>query len=328
MARMKCLSSFVLALLTVAHAQVKLGQTGFQFLSVAADARGGAMGSAMTAMRMNSSSLFFNPAGMARAEGVFDVTASQNNWIAEIKHNAYSAAIKLYGGRYGVLGFTLMSVDYGKVQGTMVWQNEKGYVDTETLHPLAFAAGLGYAKSLTDKFVVGGHVKYAGQQLGKSLRPIGDSLAIKKNLAFATAFDFGTLYRTGYKSLVFGMSVRNFSRETTFAKESFQLPLTFSLGLAMNLFDFWGGVMNKQALWISIDALHPRSYPEQLNVGFEYQFYETLILRSGYLFNSDEQTVSFGFGIHKYGVGIDYAFIPFGVFGNVQRITVRFSLAE
>ena len=43
----------------------KLAQTGFQFLSVVSDARGAAMGEAMTSLQTSSSSLFFNPAGMA-----------------------------------------------------------------------------------------------------------------------------------------------------------------------------------------------------------------------------------------------------------------------
>ena len=218
----------ILTFFSRSFAEEKLAQTGFQFLSVATDARAGAMGDAMTSLELGSASLYFNPAGLARMDGHFELLANQNRWIADITYNSFALSYNPAGGRYGVFGLSFVSVDYGEVEGTMVWANEQGYIDTEIMNPTAFSAGLGYAKSLTDKFSVGGQIKYAGQQLGKSMTTLGeDSLIVKKNLAFATAVDFGTLYRTGFKSLVFGMSVRNFSNEIKFEKEAFQLPLAF-----------------------------------------------------------------------------------------------------
>ena len=317
--------AIIIALSLNISAQDKLAQTGFQFLSVATDARGGAMGDAVTTLNLGSSSLFFNPAGMARMESRFDIGATQNNWIADIKHNSYSLAINPAGGRYGVFGMTFMSVDYGDIQGTMVWGNEQGYVDTEIFRPSAFAFGAGYAKTLTDKFAVGGQIKYAGQQLGKNMVPVGeDSLKVKKNLAFTTAYDFGTIYRTGFKSLKFGMSVRNFSQEIEYESESFLLPLTFRIGLSMDVFDFFE--LPQHNMLVTIDASHPRSYPEQLKVGAQYSFMDMFFGRIGYVGNSDENDLTYGFGIKKFGAAIDYAYTPFGVFDNVQRFTVRFSL--
>ena len=309
-----------------ALAQKKLAQTGFQFLSVATDARGGALANAMTTLEVGSSSLFFNPAGMARLGGFVDITATQNNWIADIVHNSYSLAFSPSGGRYGVFGFSATSVDYGQIEGTMVWGNEQGYMDTEIMEPTAFALGFGYAKALTDKFSVGGQVKYTGQQLGKSMVPVGeDSLTVKKNLAFATAVDFGTIYHTGFKSLTFGMSVRNFSNEIKFEKEGFQLPLTFRIGISMDMLDLVNG-LDAHGLIMSIDASHPRSYPEQLMVGLEYNWSRTLYIRAGYIGNADEKDMTFGFGVSKFGATFDYAYTPYGVFDNVQRFTVRFAL--
>ena len=317
-----------LVILASSHtfAEEKLAQTGFQFLSVATDARAGAMGDAMTSLELGSASLYFNPAGLARMDSRFELLANQNRWIADITYNSYALSYNPVGGRYGVFGLSFVSVDYGDVEGTMVWANERGYIDTEIMNPTAFCAGLGYAKSLTDKFSVGGQIKYAGQQLGKSMTTLGeDSLIVKKNLAFATAVDFGTLYRTGFKSLVFGMSVRNFSDEIKFEKEAFQLPLTFRLGLSMDLLDLLPEISG-QSLLLSVDASHPRSYPEQLMVGLQYGLGETLFLRLGYEGNHDENDISFGFGLSRFGLSFDYAYTPYGVFDNVQRMTLRFAL--
>ena len=316
----------ILLLVTGSFAEEKLAQTGFQFLSVATDARAGAMGDAMTSLELGSASLYFNPAGLARMDGRFELLANQNKWIADITYNSYAVSYNPAGGRYGVFGLSFVSVDYGDVEGTMVWANEQGYIDTEIMNPTAFSAGLGYAKSLTDKFAVGGQIKYAGQQLGKSMTTLGeDSLIVKKNLAFATAVDFGTLYRTGFKSLVFGMSVRNFSNEIKFEKEAFQLPLTFRLGLSMDLMDLLPDIPG-HSLLLSVDASHPRSYPEQLMVGLQYGLQETLFLRLGYEGNRDENDISFGFGLSRFGMSFDYAYTPYGVFDNVQRMTLRFAL--
>ncbi len=317
---------FILLIMNPLIAQDKLAQTGFQFLSVSPDGRGSALGDAMTTLEMGSSSLFFNPAGMARMNGMIDISATQNNWIADITHNAFSLAIKPAGGRYGVFGVTYRSVDYGKIQGTMVWGNEAGYIDTEIFKPTAYSAGLGYAKTLTDKFSVGGQIKYTGQQLGKSVVPVGeDSLKTKRNVTQATAFDFGTIYKTGFKSLAFGMSVRNFSQEIKFEKEDFQLPLTFCIGISFDLLDLVNGFEN-QGLLMSVDAVHPRSHPEQLKLGFEYNLASMFFVRAGYISNSDEDNLTYGFGLRQFGLAVDYAYTPFGVFDNVQRFTLRFSL--
>ena len=61
----------------------KLAQTGMKFLSFSPDARAAALGDAITAKSGGASSLFYNPAGMARVEGM-NVSFGQTQWIAEI----------------------------------------------------------------------------------------------------------------------------------------------------------------------------------------------------------------------------------------------------
>jgi hypothetical protein len=48
--------------------------------------------------------------------------------------------------------------------------------------------------------------------------------------------------------------------------------------------------------------------------------------RGGYRTNNDEDDFSFGFGISKFGLTIDYASTPFTNIGTAQRITVKFAL--
>lgn len=308
--------------------QVKLAQSGAQFLGVESDARAAALGGAVVTVEIGSAALCFNPAGMARMATHVDIAASRNQWIAGIVYNALSAAVPISKGELGVIGVSLVSVDYGEIQGTIVWPNDQGYLDTEIMHPTAFSAGIGYARALTDKFAVGGQVKYVGLNYGKSIYPddAGAPDTVKKNLQFATAFDFGTIYKTGWKTLAFGMSVRNFSNEIKFEEEGFQLPLTFAIGISMDLFQLWSHHPRSQSLLVAVDAAHYRSHAEQLLIGVEYKPLPVFALRLGYRSGEDEQAFSYGLGIEKMGLSLDYTYTPFGVWDAVQRISVRFAL--
>jgi hypothetical protein len=229
-------------------------------------------------------------------------------------------------GSYGVFALSLQSVNYGDLQGTMRWDNEPGYVETEIFSPSALAVGFGYAKSLTDRFSVGGQIKFTNQYLGNSVIPEGEEFTKKKNLADVIAFDFGTLLNTGYKSLAFGMSIRNYAREVRYETEGFQLPLLFSLGVSMDLIDFTTISKDQHSIVFAIDATHPRDHSEQLKLGVNYTLMQFLSVRAGYTTNNDEDGLTLGLGLSQYGVTIDYAYAPFGVFGDVQRITGRFAL--
>jgi elongation factor P hydroxylase len=317
---------------------LKLAQTGFQFLTVVSDARAAAMGNAVNSLSLGSSSLFFNPAGLAEMPVMVDVSASDNRWIAGIHHMTVSLAFSPWKGRYGVLGFTAQGVDYGdKFFGTVVVPeavNENGYIDTGDIKPSALAIGVGYAKALNDRFSVGGQVRLVRQDFGDLYVPITDSTqTLTRFKKTPLAFDFGTLFKTGFKSITFGMSVRNFSHEVKYIRESFELPLVFTLGIHADLMDWIQNGDSKQSAILSIDAKHDRSHPEQVCIGIDYRLMNTLSFRIGYIPRSkvsgdtyvDENSMSYGIGLCFAGLSVDYAYAPFGVFDSVQRVTVRIS---
>ncbi|MBN1780606.1 PorV/PorQ family protein [bacterium] len=311
----------------------KLAQTGFQFLSVISDARAAGLAGAVNSLDMGSSALFFNPAAMAHMTTMLDISASRNDWIADIGHNTFSLAFNPdpAGGKWGVLGISVQDVDYGEVEATIWSGNTDGYRDIDPITPEARAIGVGYAKALSTQFSVGGQVRWVTQNLGSSYLPSaeyevdGDTITIENDLS-PMSFDFGTLFKTGYKSLIFGMSVRHFSKEIEYAEEGFQLPLVFTIGASMNLLDFIQPEGGMQSLLLSVDATHYRSHPEQVIVGLDYTLMNMLSLRCGYVTNNDEDNVSFGVGVTQYGLQLDYAYTPFGVFDKVQRMTARFSM--
>lgn len=306
----------------------KLAQSGMEFLNVKADARAMAMAGAATALEMGSGSLFFNPAGMANMNSTLDLVISRNQWIVDIEHHSLSLAMQPLGKDYGTLGFTLQHVDYGELQWTMVDKaTDKGYTDLGIFSPFALAIGVGYAKALTDRFSVGGQIHWVRQKLGENILPVGEAgRDTVKNEVTPLSFDFGTLFKTGIKSLTFGMSVRNFSKEIRFYREGFQLPLTFTMGISMDVMDFIPNKGFDQSLVVSFDAVHHRSHPEQVMIGIDYTLLKKLSLRGGYISANDEDSFSFGIGLQFANIGVDYAYTPFGIFDSVQRFTARISM--
>ncbi len=311
--------------------QVKLAQTGLKFLSVGADARASGLGDAITALEGNSTSMFYNPSGMARQNSFVDISFSNTKWIADIDYMHASISVAPEEGLYGVFGVSIASVDYGEFKRTIRGNTEE-YIDLGTFSPTAIAVGLGYAKALSDKFSVGGNIKYVYQDLGS-----GHVVAINTSGGYDTqsfdinvmSFDFGVLYKTGFKSLTFGMSLRNFSQEIEYIEESFQLPLTFKIGLSMNMLDIMELEKDEHSFLVSVDASHPRDYKEQLHIGGEYTFMNILSLRAGYVSPTDEQGINFGAGLKHsfvgFNFGVDYSYLDFGVFDNVNRFSINIS---
>ena len=229
-----------------------------------------------------------------------DVFVSRTEWIADISYNAVGLVKNMEN--MGNIGFSFISCNYGDVMGTRVSATDKGYVDTGMLDVGAFAVGLTYARSWTDKFTMGGQVKYASQRLGANL--LGDG-SISANKVSCTAYDFGTIFYPGYKSFRLGMNIRNFSEQLTYQDTAFQLPLTFVISFAMDVLDFMGEEPHEKSLLIAFDAIHPRDYTERIHLGAEYWYNNMFAVRAGYKFNYDEEGFSAGFGLNRNIAGVD-----------------------
>ena len=92
---------FLITMPAFAGGVKKIAQTGMKWLSIPVGARATALGGAYTAMVNDASSVFWNPAGMAQAEGRH-IFLSQNKWIADITVNA--GAVVYNANSWGVFG--------------------------------------------------------------------------------------------------------------------------------------------------------------------------------------------------------------------------------
>jgi len=304
----------------------KVGQTGLQFLKADMSARSAGMGGAFIMVGNDANAMFYNPAGLAMMQTGFDAFGTMTQWIAGITYTAVGVAKSV--GSIGHFGLTFISADYGDIVGTRVAATEAGYELTGNVDVSALAVGAVYAREISSKFFMGGQVRYASQHLGSSILEAGG--AEVENKVGGLSYEFGSIFYPGLvSSLRLGMSIRNFSPQFKYEQEGFQLPLTFTIGVAADALEFLGMGGGSHSLLVAVDALHPRDYTERVHLGLEYWFMDMVALRGGYKFNYDEESFTFGGGI-KYGVGgiglkIDGAYSAFGVFDNVTRFTVGVS---
>ncbi|MBN2031213.1 PorV/PorQ family protein [bacterium] len=315
-----------IALIMPAHAVMKkLAQTGMKFLDMDVVPRAMGMGGSYMMVGDDATALFYNPAGIAYTGNSVDVFASQTQWVANISYMAGGVLKNM--GNLGTFGVSIVYADYGNdIQGTRITSTEKGYEDTEMLDVGAYAVGVAYGRQLTNKFSIGGQVHYAAQKLGNSVVSSGE--AAKENKVSGLTFDFGTIFYPGFKSLRVGMSIRNYSANFEYEEEEFQAPLTFAIGAAMDVLDLMGE--HENALLLSVDAIHPRDYTEQLNIGAEFLLMDMFAIRAGYKYNYDEEGLTLGAGLNYtlsgLSVRIDYAYTPIVSFDTVNRFSIGIGL--
>lgn len=308
-----------------------LGTAGAQFLQIPVGARAAGMGGAVAASINDASSLFWNPSGIVNIDHA-DIHFTNINWFDMFDLNAMAAVYNLEG--FGSLGVSFTSFGTGKIEITTEKQpNGTGrYYDAQDI-----AAGLTYARRLTDRFNAGITVKYVYQR-------------IWNETAGGIAFDIGTQYTLDFNNFTIAMSMTNFGADLRFdgpdlnvtltrdpnlplsrlapgrlQTEDYPLPLHFQVGVAMDVYQ--NEFMKFRA---GIDVAHPNDNNERIHLGGEFSFFDRIFLRGGYKYNYDVEKYSFGAGANLPAgdtwLKFDYSYSVYDILPDVQRISlgVRF----
>ncbi len=299
-------------LLFLAVPMLLLASTGFAPLRIAVGPRVVAMGEAAAGYIDDASALFYNPAGLANVP-TYSALFAHNQWLLDMNHEYVAGA---YCSK-GLGGFGL-AFDYwgsGSIQGI----NIRG----ETLPGYVFSAAdwslnLGYARSFSD-FSVGLGLEFIHDQ--------HESLSTS-----AMAFDAGAMYKTPLEGLQAGISVANIGTRGKLYQESYGLPLQARLGARYDQGIIGAAadvIFSGEGLGTQTDSSvgAVTSPPLGVAAGVECRPVDILALRVGYRTGSDYDGFSglrAGLGLMWHGIGIDYAYAPYGKLGASHRIAISY----
>lgn len=296
----------------------KRGQASMTFLLINPSPRAAGM-VASSMLEGEAGALFQNPAGIANISKQIDVMFAQTQWIGDITQNAVAVAYRAEG--VGVFGLSWVSMDHGDIFRTTINKDpfSKGFNEIGQVETDEGVIGVAYAREITNKFSVGGQVKQVRQTL-------------QDTRADGIAFDLGLVYRTGYKNSRLTMSIRNFSKEVQYIKQSHQMPLSFKVGLSVDALAVVApGLSESNSLFVLSEVSHPRDSPEKVDIGLEYWFQEMIALRFGTGINYDENDLGLGLGL-KFSqmemgdLRLDYAYTGYGdILGGVHRFAIGVS---
>ncbi|RKY51722.1 MAG: hypothetical protein DRP86_00330 [Candidatus Neomarinimicrobiota bacterium] len=315
------LTVFLIVILLIGNplmaAQSKVATTAAQFLGIGQGARALATGGAFSAVADDPSALYWNVAGAANLEKN-GLLFSHTNWFADISYQYFAFTYKL--GYSGTFGLSSTYLNYGSMERTTI-ENQEG--DGTKFESYDFVVNLHYAMQMSDKFSIGGTVKYIAQK-------------IDIQQASGVAFDLGTLYKLDFKETQIGMSFSNFGTKmqmdgkglyvnhdiddsydsnpevnAVLLTDKYNLPVFFRAGVSMTVLD-----KDPFKVRIAADALYPNDNTPSLNLGAEFSFLERFYVRGGYkdLAQKDNESgLTFGGGVRLfYGtqgeVLIDYAY--------------------
>lgn len=314
----------------------KVGTSSAVFLGIDIGARASAMGGAFVAMADDISALYWNPAGISRLKKM-QASFMHAKLIADTDFNWGAMVIPLY--RYGSIGFSVTSLSHDDMKVRTIEKPEGtgAYFNAGDL-----SIGANYAVNLTDRFSIG----FSGRYIRSQIYNVSSS---------SFGCDVGTLFITGYRGLRIGAAISNFGPKMRMSGRnlyllvdpasdkygsndrivselqtgSFNLPLAFRAGVAMNVLN-----TENSKLTASLEAYNPSDNTESVNVGMEYMLANIASLRLGYnsLFNEySEMGLTGGGGVNisvadGSVIRLDYSYSDMGRLNNVQRFSIMIEL--
>lgn len=334
MKKIFCISLLLIIILVSLPATAKmkkLGQAGMSFLTVGGSARATGMGEAFNFAKNDLASVFYNPAGLASIQNrafYFNYT----DWIADM--SVTNAALAWNTGKFGVFAVHTQLMNYGDFNGTTISTSDpRGYADIDVGDVSGMSLGLGYGYQMTDKFALGGNIKYVNQKLGANDTYVGGVIngTGKQNKIGSMAYDFGTSYDTGLKSITLSMCIRNYASQQLYENEEFMIPQTYKIGISANLFELLPLSLGKDhSAIVALEGVDPADRPEYMNYGLEYTFVEKVSLRGGWSTQRREDGIGglcLGGGVKLGSAGtngrLDVSYCDFGsALGSVMRVSI------
>lgn len=324
----------------------RVGTRGANFLEIGVGARGQGMGGGYTAIAEGVTAMYWNPAGIADIEGpaaAFTITKLYGD--LGIDHTFAGAVLPV--GNAGAFGIAITSLTSGDILRTTEAFPEGGDPTVgRTFAYTATAAGLYYARRLTDRLDLGLGVKYASE-------------GIDNARANYVGLDIGTKFRTGLYGTHIAASLANIGTSgryrgaaiesfgvgafgtvpLQFGTNSIELPTLFRFSIRSDLVGASDALLtaNKEHDLVAVvEADNAIDTDIQLVTAAQYSFHNMIFARIGKKWVNEKQTSfrSGAFGL-SYGAGVklpiaggrrfsfDYAYTNMGDLSNIQVFSLE-----
>ncbi len=280
------------------------GTTSGELLKIPVGARAIAMGEAYTAAADDSSSLVWNPAGMALAQQK-EASFMHSSLIESVN---YEDLAFISPGEFYSVGANMSYLGYGSIAG---YDNNGASIGNQSAYAYDFSGGL--ATTVLNSLSLG----VTGSFLRESLAGTSAN-TFAANLGAIYAFSKHFLdadYRVG-------ATVENLGPGLKFVSESGALPRRITLGAAIMY-------VKQKPLNLTMDIGFPSDNSDYVSFGGEYWFKDLLALRFGYAgTNNEGKGLRMGVGLKFRGLLFDYAYGGYGDFGATQQVQMSFRFGD
>jgi hypothetical protein len=276
----------ILVLTAAVAAAGEPGKAGMLSLRLGVGAREAAMGGAGVASTSGAAAAYWNPAlATFQARGT-SLMLQHHRWFDLFDHNA--AALTHRAGP-GVIGITFIGMYSDDIDR---YGTEPVGVPQGSFSPYDISFGASYSRQLTSQFAVGVQAKV----LYEKIDIYSDS---------GLAFDLFLAHRSAViPGLALGASATNVGGQMKLNQEPFDLPQTFTLGVA---YGPQSGILAEH-LVLAGDLVLPNDGNAKAHLGAEVKLVPEFALRGGYRVNYDSQGLTAGAGFAYGVVGLDYAY--------------------
>ncbi len=284
------------------------GSSTANFLKLGAGGRGVAMGEAQTAAVDDIMSLYWNPAGLGYLYQN-EVGFMHNNLIQGISQDVFYYARPT--DAKGTFGAGLSMLRTGDITGYDSADLPTGNVQSSDMLLTA-----GWGKSMDQL------VWFRDMRVGANLKILRKTL--DQDSALGYMVDLGALYesRGGWlRGLNTGFVIQNLGTGLSFGGEKAGFPLQMKLGLAYPMFG--------DNLALAADFVLPTDANLHMNMGADYRVWDILAFRVGLKGAADlDSGITYGVRLGNERLHMDYAFVPYGPFGDSHRVSLGFRFGK
>jgi hypothetical protein len=337
--------------------------TSIPFLRINPDGRTGGMGDVGLATPVDPAAMYHNASKLAFAENELGFSLTYTPWLRELVNDIYVAYLSGYKkiDDLQAMGLQIRYFSLGNIQFTDINGGDAGQYS-----PNEFAADLGYARKLSDKFSTGITLKYVRSDLAQG-QEVGSGNIIKA--AQAAAADVSFFYQNKIDmfdkpaTLSFGTAITNIGNKVSYTEDEVKdfIPINWGLGTGLKLeLDEYSSILiaadinkllvptpdttatgdfrNKPLLSGMFGSFSdaPGGASEELqelmySFGLEYWYKEQFSLRLGHFnehrLKGNRKYLTVGLGLRYSVFGLNFSYIiPTSNQRNPLDNTLRFSL--